>query len=126
AAEVAKALAAEGEGALKADLVTGLLEALVGEMGRSIRWKPRWQLKAFVALRKVLSSLPKVMEHAVAILKKSEDPPALLVAAVAAEGTAKAESAYRAPLVELYVKIVLEGKQALPEYSLEAWGPVLA
>ncbi|CAE8614646.1 unnamed protein product, partial [Polarella glacialis] len=95
-------------------------------MGRSIRWKPRWQLKAFVALRKVLSSLPKVMEHAVAILKKSEDPPALLVAAVAAEGTAKAESAYRAPLVELYVKIVLEGKQALPEYSLEAWGPVLA
>eukprot|EP00930_Biecheleria_cincta_P034269 TRINITY_DN23698_c0_g1_i1.p1 TRINITY_DN23698_c0_g1~~TRINITY_DN23698_c0_g1_i1.p1 ORF type:complete len:2738 (+),score=614.06 TRINITY_DN23698_c0_g1_i1:451-8214(+) len=112
------------KGALKAELVTGLLDSLYGEMGRSIRWKPRWQLKSSRALRKVLKACPKAMEHSIAFLKKTEEPPALLVAAVGMECSASPESKERTELVELYVKHFLEAKKPLEGWGLEAWGSI--
>lgn len=125
AANVATALTADG--LFKADVITGLVEALAGEMGRSNRWKPRWQQKAVDALRKILKHVPKAMDQAVAILKKSDDPPTLLVAAVTAEAASIAEMPLRTTLIELYSKHVLEAKQPIAsDFGLEAWAPVLA
>ncbi|CAE7661943.1 ILA [Symbiodinium sp. CCMP2592] len=109
------------EGAFKPEVITSLLEALASEMGKCLRWQQKWQLKATRALRKVLATTREVaMPWALAYLKKSEDPPALLVAAVTTS-----EGVDRAALVELYTKHVLEAKKPLAEFSLAAWGPAV-
>eukprot|EP00439_Symbiodinium_sp_Y106_P002771 s2877_g1.t1 len=119
------------EGAFKPEVITSLLEALASEMGKCLRWQQKWQLKATRALRKVLATTREVaMPWALAYLKKmgvgrlqaksSQDPPALLVAAVTTS-----EGVDRAALVELYTKHVLEAKKPLAEFSLAAWGPAV-
>lgn len=57
---------------------------------------------------------------AVAFLKKSEDPPALLVAALTRT------QVDRGVLLELYSKQVLEAKKLLTDFALNAWAPALA
>ncbi|CAJ1403962.1 unnamed protein product [Effrenium voratum] len=108
------------EGAFKAEVVTSLLDTLTGEMSRCIRWRPRWQLKATRALRKVLIAISEVaLPWATAFLRKSEEPPALLVAAVTTT-----PGVDRAVMLELYTKHVLEAKKPLTDFALEAWKPV--
>lgn len=109
------------EGAFKAEVVVSLLETLSAEMARCIRWPPRWQLKATRTLQKVLATIPEVsLPWALAFLKKTEEPPALLVAAVCRT------PADRATLLELYSKHVLEAKKVLSDFALRAWSPVAA
>jgi hypothetical protein len=128
AADLAGVLAAEGDGALKVDVVTALIEALYGEMGRCHRWPPRWQLKCSRALSRVLRAYPQLAEHGVAWLRKADEAPGLLVAALGALVIASPDfaSSQKGALVETYVKQVLEVKKELPAYTLESWGPVLA
>ncbi|CAE7449785.1 kdelr2 [Symbiodinium natans] len=110
------------EGAFKPEVITSLLETLAAEMGKCLRWQQRWQLKATRALRKVLAATREVaIPWALAFLKKAEDPPALLVAAITTS-----EGVDRAALMELYTKHVLEAKKPLAEFSLAAWGPAVS
>jgi len=110
------------EGVFKAEVVGSLLETLSAEMGRCIRWPPRWQLKATRTLQKILAAIPEVaIPWALTFLKKSEEPPALLVAAIT-----RTPSIDRVSLLELYSKHVLEAKKVLSEFALRAWSPVAA
>merc|ERR1719174_2183042 len=111
----------EGEGACSFDVVSALMQALFGEMGRSEKWEKKWRVKASRCLTKVLSLCPKMLEHAVGMTKK-EDPPSLLVAAVSScVVRAGADCSYRTELVEHYGKCVLEAKQQIMDCSLDSW-----
>eukprot|EP00929_Paragymnodinium_shiwhaense_P086899 TRINITY_DN47277_c0_g2_i1.p1 TRINITY_DN47277_c0_g2~~TRINITY_DN47277_c0_g2_i1.p1 ORF type:complete len:2755 (+),score=912.30 TRINITY_DN47277_c0_g2_i1:113-8377(+) len=103
------------------DAVGTLLTALYAEMSRCDRWAPRWRLKTTRALRRVLRAIPQAKTHALAAAQK-EEAPALLVAAVTAECGKDALK----PLVEAYMKTVIEAKKPPSAFLLDAWGPVLA
>lgn len=121
-----KALTAEGEGAVKPELLTGLMEALYLEMNRCERWSSRWQVKAAQSLGQLFKALPSLPEHAATWAGKREDVPALLAAGLSAEVAPQAGSPMRSSLVDLYSKQVLEAKQPLSDYALECWAPLIA
>lgn len=107
------------------DAAQALMQALYGEMVRCGRWSARWQLKARRALEKVLATPAPFLDHAVDFMKKQEGPALLIAAAGAICASKKGSQPHRVPLVELFVKYVLEAKQPVPDNTLQSWGVIV-
>jgi hypothetical protein len=117
---------AEGEASCSFDVVSALLQAMYGEMGRSEKWEKKWRAKAMRILSRILTISSKVLEHAIEVMKKG-NPPSILVAAIGSCAVkAGPDGPHRSILVEQYVKCILENKQVATDCALDAWGQILS